>query len=173
MRTVLLGEPPAPVGAWLEQRRALGQDLFDEVWEGDYHVAPAPRPEHGIVDQQLAEILGPLARRAGLIGSGPLNVGHADDYRVPDRAYLRSVPDEIYVATAVLVVEIVSPGDESYAKLDFYFHRDVEEVLVVDPRRRAVEWYARGGPAFERQDRSDVLDLSEQDRVRGIDWPTA
>jgi len=49
MRTVLL-EPPAEVRAWLARRRELGQDLYDEVWEGEYHVAPAPtlaasRPE--------------------------------------------------------------------------------------------------------------------------------
>src|SRR4051794_826348 len=38
MRTVLVGSPPAEVEAWLERRRQLGLDRFDEVWEGESHV---------------------------------------------------------------------------------------------------------------------------------------
>jgi hypothetical protein len=30
-RTVFLNEPPSETAAWLERRRALGQDLYDEV----------------------------------------------------------------------------------------------------------------------------------------------
>jgi len=41
MRTVLVGRPPQDFEEVLQRRRALGQDLFDEVWEGEYHVAPA------------------------------------------------------------------------------------------------------------------------------------
>jgi Uma2 family endonuclease len=37
------------------------------------------------------------------------------------------------VPTAALVVEIVSPGDESYKKLDFYAAQAVDEVVIVDP----------------------------------------
>ena len=48
-RTVLLGEPPNVLAEWLERRRALGQDRFDEVWEGDYHVSPEARASHGDV----------------------------------------------------------------------------------------------------------------------------
>jgi hypothetical protein len=91
MRTVL-NDPPKPVTDWLERRHALGQDLFDEVWEGSYHVAPAPHPSHGDLDEQLSEILRPHAKAAGLRGSGPLNIGSPDDHRVPGRAYLRDRP---------------------------------------------------------------------------------
>ncbi len=159
---MLVGDPPQVVQAWLRRRHALGQDLFDEVWEGDYHVAPAPHPRHGVVDQLLAELLGPLARRAGLTGSGPLNIGEPDDYRVPDRAYLRDVPDATFVPTAAVVVEIVSPGDESYAKLAFYAARQVDEVLVVDPSQGRARWYRRGasGSAMEPTDRSALLALT-------------
>lgn len=172
VKTVVVGRRPAAVEAWLRQRKELGQDLFDEVWEGDYHVAPAPHPSHGLVDQQVAELLGPAAREAGLVGSGPLNIGVPDDYRVPDRAYLRDVPTVTFVPRAAIVVEIVSPGDETHAKLDFYFSRGVEELLVVDPLRRGVEWYQRGNERLLPAEGSELLGLTAAEVAERIDWPT-
>ena len=137
MRTVVLGEPPAPLAEWLDQRRRNGQDLFDEVWEGVYHVAPAPARRHGDVDDQLAALLRAPARSRELWPSGPLNIGEPGDYRVPDRAYLRDREMATFVRTAAVVVEIVSPDDETYAKFDFYAARRVEEVIVVDPAHAA------------------------------------
>lgn len=52
------------------------------MWEGVYHAAPASHAWHGYLDNVLAELLGPYARRAGLVGTGPFNLGEADDYRV-------------------------------------------------------------------------------------------
>ncbi len=120
MKTVLLGQRPAEVEAFLDRRRALRQDLFDEIREGAYHVAPASHPWHGYVDNVLAELLGPYAKSAGLVGTGPFNLGQADDYRVPDRGYHRTLPSVIWVATAAIVVEVVSPDDETWAKFEFY-----------------------------------------------------
>ncbi len=76
--TVLLGEPPAPVGEWLERRRALGQDLFDEVWAGEHHVAPAAHARHGDIDDQVAALLRPRARSRGIWPTGPVNIGRHD-----------------------------------------------------------------------------------------------
>jgi len=72
------------------------------------------------------------------------------DYRVPDHVYAR--PD---LATergvdgpAEVVVELLSPGDETYDKLDFYADLGVGEVLVVHPGERRVELFVlRGGRA--------------------------
>jgi Uma2 family endonuclease len=171
MRTVLLDPPPAELEAWLEQRRARGQDLFDEVWEGEYHVAPSPHVRHGLVDDQLTVILSSRARTAGLLGSGPCNIGHPDDYRVPDHAYFRDRPGEIWNATAAIVVEIVSPGDESRNKLPFYHRAGVEEVLIVDPEVRLVEWFRRSDKDFDLTDRSDLLGISSAELAAAIDWP--
>ncbi len=170
-RTVLLGEPPAPVAEWLERRRALGQDLFDEVWEGEHHVAPAAHARHGDVDDQVAALLRPRARSRGLWPTGPVNIGRPDDYRVPDRAYLHRRELATFLPTAAIVVEIVSPGDESYAKFSFYFAREVQEVLILDPERRVVEWYGRGAETFERGGGSELLDLPEADLAADMDWP--
>lgn len=171
MRTVVLGEQPAPLQSWLERRRALGQDRFDEVWEGEYHVAPEAHGRHGDVDDQLAALLRPRAQLAGLRGSGPLNLGTKGDYRVPDRAYLRQRATEVWNPTAAIVVEIVSPGDESNAKLGFYHRLGVEEVLIVDPLRRAVEWYARSPERFDRAVASQLLSVTEAMLAAEIDWP--
>ncbi len=171
MRTVVLGEQPAPLQSWLEQRRALGLDRFDEVWEGEYHVAPEAHGRHGDVEEQLAILLYPRARAVGLRGSGPLNLGSKGDYRVPDRAYLRQRATEVWNPGAAIVVEIVSPGDESYAKLGFYHRLGVEEVLIVDPLRRSVEWYQRTEDGFDRAGSSALLSVTEAELAAEIDWP--
>jgi hypothetical protein len=51
-------------------------------------------------------------------------------------------PTGMWQPTAALVIEIVSPGDESWEKLPFYAAHDVEEVLIVDPQERSVTWLA-------------------------------
>jgi Putative restriction endonuclease len=77
----------------------------------------------------------------------------------------------VYLPTAAIVLGIVSPDDETYEKFDFYFARGVEEVLVADPQRRAVEWYRRGADGFTRTGRSELLDLDEATLHAEIDWP--
>ncbi|MBA3420169.1 MAG: Uma2 family endonuclease [Geodermatophilaceae bacterium] len=170
-RTVLLGEPPNVLAEWLERRRALGQDRFDEVWEGDYHVSPEARASHGDVQDQVSGRLRPLARQRRLWPSGPVNIGTPDNFRVPDLVLLRQRSDAVFLSTAAIVVEVVSPGDESYRKFAFYFAQGVEEVLMVDPVKRSVQWHARGVAAFERAAASAVLELSGQALGAGIDWP--
>ena len=75
VRTVVFGPPPAEISALIARRRALGLDTHDEVWEGEYHMAPAADVAHGWVDQQLAQLLAPLAAAAGLVATGPFNLG--------------------------------------------------------------------------------------------------
>lgn len=169
---MLLGQRPPEVEAWLERRRRLGHDLFDEVWEGEYHVAPAPHSRHGRIDDQLARLLGPRADAAGLHGSGPLNLGNADDYRVPDRAYLRSERSASFESTAAIVVEIASPDDETREKLGFYFAVGVEELVIVDPLARTVEWFARGRAGFEPSAGSELLALTADEVTSDLDWPS-
>jgi Uma2 family endonuclease len=43
--------------------------------------------------------------------------------------------------TAALV-EILSPADETPAKLPFYAAHQVDELLIVDPQSRTVSWCA-------------------------------
>jgi Uma2 family endonuclease len=171
MRTLFVTDPPPPVEDWLARRRALGQDRFDEVWEGDYHVAPAPSGRHAQVDDRLGRVLGPLADGAGLKGATTCNIGGPSDYRVPDRAWFRTGGLDVWNPTAAIVAEIVSPGDESRRKFDFYHRVGIEEVLIVDPDARTMEWFARGDEAFRPAERSTLLGISAVDLAAAIDWP--
>ncbi len=171
MRTLFVTDPPPPVEDWLARRRALGQDRFDEVWEGEYHVSPGPSGRHAQVDDLLGRVLGPLADRAGLKGATACNIGVPTDFRVPDRAYFRDGGLDIWNPTAAIVVEVLSPGDESRAKLGFYVDHGVEEVLIVDPDQRSVEWLAGGQHGFEPADGSALLGTTAVELAAAIDWP--
>ena len=112
---------------------ALGQDRFDEVWEGNYHMAPAPHLWHAYLGGQLAVVLQSHVARARLHYTDPFNLGEPDNYRVPDAGLHRSLPNAAFVPTAAMVIEIVSPGDESWEKFDHFAAHGVDEVLIVDP----------------------------------------
>lgn len=155
----------------IERRRGLGQDLFDEVWNGVLHMNPAPAGDHAIIDQQLAELFGPLARAVGLTATGIFNLGREGDFRVPDRGLHRDWVDAVWYSTAVLVIEIVSPGDESWEKLPFYAAHGVDEVVIVDPEERRVHWLGLRGDRYEPLAQSGVIALGPEALEQRIDWP--
>jgi Uma2 family endonuclease len=172
MPTLVNDPQPVELERLIDRRRRLGQDLYDEVWDGVLHMNPSPASRHAMIDQQLAELLGPLARRGGLMPTGPVNVGvDQDDFRVPDRALHREWSDRVRHPTVALVVEIVSPGDESWDKLDFYAAHDVDEVLIVDPARRSVDWLTLTGGEYRPVERSGLIELGPKELAEGIDWP--
>jgi hypothetical protein len=74
MPTLVRGPQPAEFEALLERRRRLGQDLFDEVWEGVLHINPAPSGRHGRLETQLTMLLGSVAASAGLVITGQFNL---------------------------------------------------------------------------------------------------
>ncbi len=157
----------------LERRRELGQDLFDEVWEGVYWMVPGPRPSHGVVGAQLSVLLNPMAVTAGLIAVGPFNLGESDDYRVPDHSFHRSVPTEMYVSTAAIVVEVISPGDRTWEKFGFYAAHGVDELVLADPGARTVQLFARrtDGQGYDEVPHSALLGVTAADLTDGITWP--
>jgi Uma2 family endonuclease len=167
MRTVIVGTRPAELDALIASRRARGLDLYDEVWNGDYHMNLAPHPRHGNIDFQLAGLLAPLARSARLTGSGPFNLGTTDNYRVPDMGFVVSVPTTVFVPTASLVIEIMSAGDESFDKLPHYAEFGVEEVVIIDPDTRSVRIF-RGA---DEVDTSAVLGFTAEWLKEQLDWP--
>ena len=70
-------------------------------------------------------------RRGARAGDGKFNLGESEhDYRVPDGGVHRERPRGVWLATAAIVVEIVSPGDESMEKLPFYARQRVDEGAV-------------------------------------------
>ena len=75
------------------------------------------------------------------------------------------------MATAALVVEVVSPGEESWEKFDFYAARGVDEVLIADPEDRELTLFARAADGHERRNSSDVLGASLAELGAGLHWP--
>jgi Uma2 family endonuclease len=173
MRALVLDPPSAGLEQLLERRRRSGLDRLDEVWEGVLHMVPAPGHAHASVTQQLAELLGPLARTAGLEPTmGEFNLGESEhDFRVPDGGLHRSGAAGVWHPTAALVVEIVSPGDETWEKLPFYAGHDVDEVLIVDPAEREVHWLALQEGEYRPAKRSGLIELGAQELSERIDWP--
>jgi Uma2 family endonuclease len=160
MATLVLGDPPE-LQALRERRRRAGADRHDEVWEGVLHMTPEPSGAHLYVQQQLAELLGPVARAAGLIpGIGGFNLGSETDYRAPDGGLFRGREFGVWHRTAALVLEIVSPRDETWSKLAFYAAHQVDELLIVDPLKRMVDWLALENGEYRPVQRSGLLDLA-------------
>jgi Uma2 family endonuclease len=134
---------------------------------------PAPGHAHARIAQQLAELLGPLARAAGLEATmHEFNLGESEhDFRVPDGGLHRPGAAEMWHPTAALVVEIVSPGDETWEKLPFYASQAVDEVLIVNPVRRTVDWLALTGDEYRAVERSGLIELGPTGLAEQIDWP--
>lgn len=129
------------------ERRRTGADRWDEVWEGVLHMVPAPSNWHQFFEGELHGELRPIARRRGLVCAPGTNLGTPQDYRVPDLVVAApgffSQPG--IVSGAQLVVEVLSPNDESYEKLPFYASLGVLEALYVEPVSRVVELFVLRG----------------------------
>ncbi len=174
MQTLVLDDPPPQeIQELMERRRISGIDRMDEVWEGVLHMVPAPTGPHSYLGQQLAEQLAGPARAAGLVPAmHQFNLGESiHDFRVPDGALHREIPRGLWFPTAALVVEIVSPGDESWNKLPFYAAHHVDEVLIVDPSERTVHWLGLADGEYRDVPRSGLIDLGPDELVARIDWP--
>jgi Uma2 family endonuclease len=172
MTTVILGELPE-VQALIEQRRALGLDGSDEVWEGVYYVVPHAHASHALLQTRLGRVLEDLALPRGFEVSGEFNLGAPDDFRVPDLGIHRGEPAELYVSSVAMVVEILSPNDKSYQKFDFYGRHGVEEILIVDLAGRSIQlWRYEGVLAcYQQSEHSSILAASAPALESAIRWP--
>lgn len=173
MRTVVLGQPPPELEQMIARRRALGLDGHDEVWEGDYHMAPAPSLNHGLIEHRIAVLIEPLARAVGLVGSGPFNLGGQDNFRVPDHGWHRGSPSGTWIETAAIVLEVESPDDETWNKLDFYAAQGVDELIIARPENASIVWLCLEDGRYVSVDRSRLVAIGPAEMAAAIDWPPA
>jgi Uma2 family endonuclease len=134
----------------LAERRRLGLDRQDEMWEGVLHMVPPPFARHGRLQVGLSAWLLDRCTPLGLLVGVETGVFAADeDYRVPDAVvYAPDAASERGIEGAPLVVvEIRSPGDESDVKVPWYLGRGAGSVVVVDRDTFAVEVFTADGRA--------------------------
>lgn len=140
----------------LEQRRRTGADRWDEMWNGVLHMSPAPSRMH---QDFLDELRGwlmthwalPLGNRVHReVNVAPIG-GWPHDYRIPDLVLLTPEQfgidhNEYFAGPPLVCIEIHSPGDEAYEKLDFYAELGVPEVWIIhrDTRKPQVFVLRRG-----------------------------
>ena len=166
---------------YIRERRASGNDRWDEVWEGTYLLMPNPNNEHQSIATRFAMAFGPSVEWPGLgrVFQGANISDQAADwqynYRCPDVAvYLvgNTAIDRgtFWYGGPDFAIEIISPDDRSRQKFDFYAKVGVRELLLVDRdpwllelyQRRGTEWKPAGTSKPEQPDSlaSEVLPLT-------------
>ena len=157
MKAIMTGIVPELV-AW---RRQTGTDKFDEMWEGVWHMAPAPSLSHqDILMDMHAWLRSYWARGRGKRVRCQVNLappgGWPENFRIPDLVLLSldraAIERDAYLEGApAVVVEIRSPGDETMEKLPFYAQLGVPEVWVVDRDSKLPELYRLRAGQYEQQ----------------------
>lgn len=134
----------------IEERRRLGHDKYDEVWDGVYVMPPLANNEHQRIVMDccfiLSEVLGPSAT----VLPGANVSDRVDDwkqnYRCPDVVVVldggRAIDrDTHWQGGPDFLIEVMSPGDDTLEKLPFYAAIGVREVLVVERDTRETQLY--------------------------------
>lgn len=171
--STFFAETPPDVEAWLQQRRDRGLDGRDEIWEGVLHVTPFEHARNVAAATALTALTYARARAAGLVPCGPFNLGGPGNYRIPDAGFFRGATS-LYLETAAVAVEVLSPHDETFAKFGFYAAHGVEELWVLDPLDRSVRMWQLGAAEpglYEETGRSGLLGLSAAAVQEQLDWP--
>jgi Uma2 family endonuclease len=157
MRAVMSAVPP-DILAW---RKRTGADRWDEMWEGVLHMPPMPNRDHQDLEWAMETYLRlHWARPRGTKVYHQINVaspgGWPHNYRIPDLVLL--MPERFHIdrneyfeGAPDVVVEIRSPGDETYEKLEFYATLGVLEVWIIDRDRKWPEIYTLQAGQYERR----------------------
>jgi Uma2 family endonuclease len=147
MRGLLLDVPESLIA----ERHRLGLDRYDEMWDGVLHMPSAPKNPHQRLVMILGRALFDAAEAARLEVRDGINVCHPErlrqDYRIPDVIVVDADPrwvvgDEFGVSGGIaLAVELRTPGDEAYEKVNFYAERGVRSLVIVDAPAGVVVHY--------------------------------
>jgi Uma2 family endonuclease len=135
----------------LAERKRRGADRWDEMWDGVLHMSPAPAREHqDLLDELRNWLWKSWARPFGNRVHREVNLatigGWPHDYRIPDLLLLS--PDrfqidhnEYFEGPPLVAIELHSPGDEAYEKLDFYAGLGVPETWIIDRESRKAQLF--------------------------------
>ena len=73
--------------------------------------------------------------------------------------------------TAAMVVEVVSPHDESWLKFDHYAAHGVDEVLIADPQDSTLHLFVLVDGGYQPADVSALLGFTVPELHASIEWP--
>lgn len=131
-----------------------GEERWDEMWEGVLHFPPLPAYEHRrMVGELLVRVIPIVEKARGILVSG-IGVFRADDdYRIPDLTFVASGHESVLAEDGArggpdAVIEIRSPGDETYDKFPFYAGLGVREVVVIPRDEKKPELYRLAGSQY-------------------------
>jgi Uma2 family endonuclease len=156
----------------IKERKRIGADRYDEVWDGVYVMPSMPSMEHQELVADLGTVFGEVVKRPrkGKVYPG-INVSDraADwkqNYRVPDLVVLLKDSRAISHGTHVqggpdFLVEIESPGDDTEEKVPFYGKIGVRELLIIHRDKRTLRLLRLEG---------EELALVEPSPLEGKDW---
>ena len=134
-------------------------------------MAPAAHGRHAHLEARLTVVLDRSAGSSGLFVAGPVNIGRPGNFRVPDLTVNRAGPELLWFPTAAMVVEVVSPDDESWLKFDHYAAHAVDEVLIADPQKRTLHLFVLVDGSYQSAEVSGLLGGTVADLHDAIDWP--
>lgn len=163
----------------IRERREKGLDKFDEVWEGVYMTSPIANNEHQWLMLKLAQIVSEAIAPDALVYPG-VNVSDREDwthnYRVPDVAvFLKSNPAEdretFMLGGPDLAIEILSPGDRAFEKLDFYASVKTREVMIIGRYPWQIDLFRLDGRGLKHVGNITPGDsVVLETRVVGLNW---
>jgi Uma2 family endonuclease len=142
---------------WLDERKRSGAHRFDEFWNGVLHVPP-PRTNGQQVllgdlliylDEQWARPHRCKAHHGVNITTPRDEANWLHNFRIADIVLL--TPDQFHidkndymVGAPLVVIDIASPGDETYDKFPFYAGLGVPEIWVIHRDTRTPEIHLLG-----------------------------
>lgn len=155
----------------IAQRKALGQDGFDEVWEGVYVMAPLANNEHQNLGTRLGTVFYQFLTWPDAMVYVGVNVSDREEdwrfnFRIPDVAvYLAGNSGRDcgthWFGGPDWAAEILSEGDRSREKFDFYAKVNVRELLLVDRDPWELELWQNQAGQFVSLGKSSLADGEE------------
>ncbi|MEK6261694.1 MAG: Uma2 family endonuclease [Planctomycetota bacterium] len=151
----------------IRRRRLRQEDRYDEVWDGVYVMNAQPNNVHQSLVSRLTFVFESVIGQPGLGMVLPgTNVSDRaknwkKNYRCPDVAVFLNGTKAINREThwqggPDLAVEIASPQDQTWEKIEFYASVGTRELIIVDRAPWAIELYRLSGSQLSLVGRTDI-----------------
>lgn len=151
----------------IRRRRLRQEDRYDEVWEGVYVLNAQPNNVHQSLVSRLTFVFESVIGQPGLGMVLPgTNVSDRaknwkKNYRCPDVAVFLNETKAINWEThwqggPDLAVEIASPQDQTWEKIEFYASVGTRELIIVDRAPWAIELYRLNGSQLSLVGRTEI-----------------